>query len=105
MTVRMKELLYSAKKHNSTTPILSGCQLYRERHQLNEDEVTMSKEDFANSQARFSNLARQIRTRLCPPILTMKLKHGDMVVMHGHEIQKYYEVCFIQVIIHVLSHG
>lgn len=104
MTVRMKEAYYSAKKHKGTTPILRGCQLYKERFQLNEDEATMSKADLGRSKAQFYDSARQEKTRLCPPILTMKLKHGDMVVMHGQDIQKYYEVCFIQVI-HVLGRG
>ena len=28
-----------------------------------------------------------------PIVLSLELRHGDMVVMHGEEIQRIYEVC------------
>lgn len=94
MTVRMKENVFSAKKHDFTKPVLPGCQLYNERSQLNDDYKNLKPAGFARSKARFDNALRQTTNlkRSCPALLTMKLKHGDMVVMHGHKLQKYYEV-------------
>ena len=28
-----------------------------------------------------------------PAVLSIKLEHGDIVIMHGREIQKLFEVC------------
>lgn len=94
MTVRMKENFHSAKKHVFTNPVLRGCQLYDERIQLNADHAHLSPAEFAGSKARFDDKVRNLKKRHSPSILSMRLKQGDMVVMHGDEVQKYYEVRF-----------
>ncbi len=33
-----------------------------------------------------------LKSQNCPVLLSMQLNHGDIVVMHGEKIQKYYEV-------------
>lgn len=91
MTIRMKEKYYSAKKHGFTKPVLRGCQMYDERIQINADRVNLSPAAFIASKARFETEAQKGKN-LCPPLLSLQLNHGDMVVMHGHDIQKYYEV-------------
>ena len=32
------------------------------------------------------------RLRSAPDVLRLDLKHGDIMVMHGHQLQQYYEV-------------
>lgn len=128
MKIRLKEKYFSANKHHSTKKVLPGCQMYNERRQLEEDYKNLSPEEFAISKARFDDKVKSLnpkgrrcsaakpkRRRHCSvpspkggsngtAILTMKLRHGDMVVMHGSDIQTYYEVCFIQIIC-ALGHG
>lgn len=42
--------------------------------------------------ALFAQLSKDKKTkRTAPTILTMQLKHGDVVVMHGHTLQTLYE--------------
>ncbi|MCJ1470214.1 hypothetical protein MMC07_008859 [Pseudocyphellaria aurata] len=90
MTIRMKQKYYSAEKHDSVKPILRGCQMFDERVQLEAARVNLSSAAFAIKQAEFEKAAKNGRSN-CPPLVTLYLSHGDMVVMHGHDMQKYYE--------------
>lgn len=102
MTIRMKEKYYSAKSkdnkpYDPDAPIIQGCQLYQERLELNalhkngrSDKVLRAKE------ADLQREAQKIGRHSPPVVLNMKLHHGDMVVMHGREIQKYFEVSQIE---------
>ena len=100
MTIRMKAKYYSAKRINFSpydpnAPVIEGCQLYEERLRLNAlhnsgcpAEVLRAEEADLYYQA-FKNGGGRNNA---PVVLSMKLHHGDMVVMHGSEIQKYFEV-------------
>lgn len=103
MTVRMKENFYSVRKHDVTKPVLRGCQLFDERNRLKADHDRLSATEFAKSKLQFGRDAQKHTKRMCAPILTMRLRHGDMVVMHGHAIQKYYEVCFYPIYLYTGS--
>jgi hypothetical protein len=98
MTIRMKEKYYNAKKirfnpYNPDAPVIKGCQLYEERLELNalhksgcSDEVLRAQEEVLRTKAQKCGRIS------APPILSMRLHHGDMVVMHGGDMQKYFEV-------------
>lgn len=98
MFVRMKEKYFSAKKisadtKNSDMDVLSGCQLYEERMKLKQAYETHDDEQISVALNEFNDKRKtQFRSRLARPCLTMTLRHGDMVVMHGADIQKYFEV-------------
>lgn len=72
---------------------LPGCRLYEERKELynlrdNRDDQT---------QRRRHQLMREIsrnHSGYAPSVIKTVLKHGDLLVMHGANIQKYYEVRF-----------
>jgi hypothetical protein len=70
-----------------------GCIKYQERKAAWED-----LQRFENDPIAFEQRLRQIPTELGlkekgeqSPVMTLRLKHGDMIFMHGAEIQKYYE--------------
>lgn len=96
MTIRMKAKFYFAKKRKSTDPLLPGCLQDEEPVQLDTDEVNMSTADCIESNDKDEILkpTTKEKPKKVREILKMKLKHGDIVVMHGHDIQRYYEVCF-----------
>ena len=92
MLFRMKRIHYTGytkagvyKKHEKPIP---GCREYEKRLELYENRATIRDDRREELMSAISgNL-----TRNCPPILRLTLKHGDMVVMHGDDIQKYFEV-------------
>ncbi|PWY80494.1 hypothetical protein BO70DRAFT_406448 [Aspergillus heteromorphus CBS 117.55] len=94
MLVRMKHTYYhgvsKGKKLLLEDPILPGCNQHDERKAL--------KDQLANgslSQEKYDNLRTEVtkksRGREAPPCIKMELNHGDLVVMHGERLQKYYE--------------
>lgn len=98
MTIRMKERYYSGKKikfdpYDHNAPVIEGCQFYEKRLELN----TLHKNGGSSRvlRAREAKLRRMVQEdgrTSAPVILNMRLHHGDMVVMHGSEMQKYFEV-------------
>ena len=95
MKIRMKDEFFTGVSkgghYDPEAPILPGCLEPEYRHQLN---LTFA----GQSTVRKDHLdIKELRTRLrtqkrhCKPMIEMILNHGDMVVMHGADIQKYYE--------------
>lgn len=95
MMLRMKERYWKGltknKKYNPKEPILPGAALEQERKILNASYGKISDEEFERRRAVIYN-ANVSALRSPKPVLTMNLKHGDIVVMHGAEMQKYFEV-------------
>lgn len=78
--------------YDPRTPVLPGCYMEHERRALNAKLGMISCAAFEKER---SNIYKDCRRSKSPPdLLTLQLHHGDMVVMHGAEMQKYYEVCF-----------
>ena len=94
MKLRMKDRYYKGltkgNHYNPDEPVLPGCALEKERKALNAKKDSMTAEQFEKS--RLSMYKKHGKLSSSPVLLTMKLQHGDMVVMHGTEMQKYYEV-------------
>jgi hypothetical protein len=94
MMIRMKAKYYfgitKSGVYNPLAPVLPGCKGYAERVELNSLNGKISKEAFEEAKKTLCKNLRQVGSP--PPLLTMYIKHGDMIVMHGAEMQKYYEV-------------
>lgn len=96
MYLRMKATHYwgisKSRVYDPLAPVLPGCYKERERRALNAKFGTISDAAFeAEKNAIFDSCTRRAAT---PVLLTVYLHHGDVVIMHGAEMQKYYEVCF-----------
>jgi hypothetical protein len=77
-------------KYDPTGKVLPGCYLEAERRDLNAKWGKIPDEDFwALQKAMYANAKKKTRAGV---ILTMQLSHGDVIVMHGADMQKYYEV-------------
>lgn len=98
MTIRMKERYYSARRikfdpYDPNAPAIEGCQLYDERLKLNARIKNGCSEKVRRDEENKLRRKAQEHSRTNGPvILKMRLHHGDMVVMHGSEMQKYFEV-------------
>lgn len=82
-------------KHDPSAPVPIGCQNYQERRNL------ASLYNNLPLRTRYESALKELfkqtsksGTRNAPVILNMRLKHGDMVVMHGEDLQKCFEVRF-----------
>ncbi|KAJ5124416.1 uncharacterized protein N7515_008241 [Penicillium bovifimosum] len=71
-------------------PVLKGCRLENERRALKEkfEAGEISHDEYSNS--RRTLFATQ-KWKQAPPVIKLELHHGDLVVMHGENLQRYYE--------------
>ena len=100
MTFRMKSKYYLPKnltpdKYNPEIPVQKGSQAWQLRTAVNDlfkagrvAEYEVAKTDLF----KFLNKDSEKKKKHAPTCLTLELRHGDMVVMHGAEIQKVWEV-------------
>lgn len=83
----------SGRKPLQVDPVLSGCRDEEKRRawkkQFEAGEITAAEYD----EIRSSNLKPLRPTQNAPVVIIMNVRHGDMVIMHGADLQKYYEVC------------
>ena len=102
MTMRLKKRHFIGatrpEAYDAKAPVLPGAWMAEERKALNEKAVNMTEDETIKAATRMyakqlKNGAGKKKTNECPPLINMHLAHGDMVVMHGAEMQKYYEVC------------
>lgn len=97
MLIRMKAKYYSGKtkggKYDPTATVLPGCKGYQERIQLNALYGKLPEKAF--EEAKMAAYKKIGKIGNPPTLLTMLLNHGDMVVMHGADMQKYYEVRYL----------
>ena len=101
MSVRMKYKYFNGatRKVDATAagtllqddPVLKNCDLENERRALKEkfDAGEISSEGYNTAR---QDLFKGRRGKEAPISVKMELHHGDMVVMHGENLQKYYEV-------------
>lgn len=100
MRLRMKEKWYSAKAlHRKTydpmAEVIPGMQGWEDRIKLNSLYGRVSEEKFESAKKRFfKNVDEGMygKTGTSPVFVTLKLKHGDITVMNGRKLQKYFEV-------------
>jgi hypothetical protein len=97
MRIRMKARHYhgcsSAGVYDDSAP-LPGCQMYDARLGLHADLQGLKKADAKAYRARLKQIPKELALKSsgnAKDVLRMEVSHGDIVVMHGAEIQKYYE--------------
>ncbi|KAL6230477.1 hypothetical protein BDW75DRAFT_234370 [Aspergillus navahoensis] len=99
MAVRMKYKYYhgftKASKEKSALltddPVLPQCENYTNRQNLKKQLLNGSITKDEYKKAWFESFAENKGQDVPPDMIKMKLNHGDMVVMHGEGVQKYYE--------------
>ena len=89
MTFRLKAKHYTAPTDRDAT-ILPGSWLADERAELAQDFHDRSDADFNKARVElYKSQRRQPQT--CPVLVDLKLSHGDIVIQHGVDLQKFYE--------------
>jgi alkylated DNA repair dioxygenase AlkB len=95
MSIRMKYKYYNGLSKTKTLlkddPVLVGCRMEAERRSL---KSQLAKGEIG--QTTYDSLRRKVLQKgkcgEAPIEIKMELNHGDLVVMHGENLQKYYEV-------------
>ena len=95
MTLKMKERYYKGftkgGNYDPNEPVLPGAALEQERKALNALHNTLTADEFEQRCKKlYKDKAKNIGSP--PVILTMALAHGDIIIMHGAEMQKYFVV-------------
>jgi alkylated DNA repair dioxygenase AlkB len=97
MHIRMKAKHYhgcsSAGVYDSSPP-LPGCQQFEARSELQDSLSELHASDPKAYRVRLKQIPKELKLKAsgnAKDVLRMELGHGDIVVMHGAEIQKYYE--------------
>ncbi len=98
MKLRMKSKHYQGGSNVILDlPPVPGCLKYEER--LEAYNSVQKIKDPAKRKAQLKDLYGKLdlekKGRNAPEAVTMRLNHGDIVVMHGEKIQEYYEVSLI----------
>lgn len=99
MRIRMKARHFHGVSSNAglydDAPPIPGCQKYEDRlavqHDLDALKQLVDTKPYA---ARRKQIPKQLGLNSrgqAKDVLTMQLGHGDVVVMHGAEVQRYYE--------------
>lgn len=98
MTFRLKKPYWTPFNRNGTYKYteepLPGCKNYAKRKEIYDNVHTYSPE-------HIEELVEEIRkdsTGFSNPAIKTILRHGDLLVMHGADIQKYYEVRFVFIV-------
>ena len=101
MTFRMKAKHWLAKNLSSDNydpelPVQTGSQAYQFRNIVNEHYKAGRMAEYERTKAELLKYYNkdEKKKKHAPTSLTLELKHGDMVVMHGAEIQKIWEVWY-----------
>jgi hypothetical protein len=97
MRIRMKARHYhgcsNAGVYDDSAP-LPGCQMYEQRLALHADLAKLKRADGKAYRARLKQIPKELGLKSsgnAKDVLRMEVAHGDIVVMHGAEVQKYYE--------------
>jgi len=95
MKVRLKDQYFRGRSKSNklvtNDPVLVSCGKYEQRKALKDelDNGSITAEEYDQ---RRTEICRAITRREASPIINMEIQHGDFVVMHGADLQKYFEV-------------
>ncbi|QKX61042.1 uncharacterized protein TRUGW13939_08188 [Talaromyces rugulosus] len=95
MKIRLKDEYFRGCRTRGKVPIsddavLPGCYKFEERKALREQHQRDELTDEEYNEGRMT-LAKEVTQRESNVLINMDLHHGDLVVMHGTRLQKYYE--------------
>jgi hypothetical protein len=95
MKIRLKDQYFRGCRLRANIPlpddaVLAGCDKFSERKKLKEqhERGELTSSEYTKSRME---LAKTVTRREADSLITLDLHHGDMVVMHGALLQKYYE--------------
>lgn len=97
MKIRMKDQYYNGQSKRGILLkddiVLPNCRNEKQRQKWKEhfDNGTITKQVYDRRRAAL--FSKQRLTGESPTQIQLDLHHGDLVVMHGEDLQKYYEVC------------
>lgn len=96
MLIRMKYKYFNgfskAKRILDDDPVLPGCQQELQRRELKE-KLSSGEITWKDYERRRRESSKKCKNSEAHPFIKMELHHGDLVVMHGENLQKFYEVC------------
>lgn len=96
MSFRMKKRHYLGFSKSGVYQMdqepMPGCLEYERRLELYRNRYTISDAHRTSLLNEIVESATMVRVPASPQIIRTTLKHGDMIVMHGENIQQYYEV-------------
>ena len=101
MTFRMKAGYYNPEalsgknvaKYDPKRKVVVGSKHWAERAALNESHGNVDDDEWEVAKEQLFSDYKTAKGRRTPPeVLSIVLKHGDYLIMHGSDIQKYYEV-------------
>ncbi|PVH95757.1 hypothetical protein DM02DRAFT_570729 [Periconia macrospinosa] len=97
MRIRMKSRYFSgvskAGIYDSELP-LPGCLQYEKRMDLYQGLCDLQSQDRKAYNERLRQIPKELGLKggpLAKDAITMTVSHGDIVIMHGAQLQKYYE--------------
>lgn len=97
MNFRMKSKHWIAKNltidnYNPELWVRPGCQAWKLRVAVNKLYKAGRTKEYQIAKANLFDSLKKDKRKNGSTVLTLELRHGDMVVMHGEEIQKIHEV-------------
>ena len=101
MSFRMKEKYYFPKEmsekntatYDPKSEVVVGSKFWAERVALNDSFESATDDEWEAAKKKlFADYKTAKGSKTPPQVLTITLKHGDYLIMHGSDIQKYYEV-------------
>lgn len=97
MKIRMKDQYYNGQSKRGVPlkndNVLPNCRNEKQRRKWKQqfDDGTITKQVYDRRRIVF--FGKQRSTGESPIQIQIDLHHGDLIVMHGEGLQKYYEVC------------
>ncbi|KAI9788744.1 MAG: hypothetical protein M1816_006601 [Peltula sp. TS41687] len=95
MSFRMKKAPWSGfskgGNYQRDEEPLPGCRLYEKRKELYDMRGNEDNQSQIRRIVLMNEIGRGAPPGYAPIVIKMILKHGDLLVMHGANIQKYYE--------------
>ncbi|KAB8237547.1 uncharacterized protein BDW43DRAFT_321906 [Aspergillus alliaceus] len=94
MLIRMKSVYFNGRSKNNIflaeDPVLPGCAFEIERQNL---KTRMHNRDITHEiyDKELKEVLKGHKCSVAKPCIKLQLNHGDLVVMHGENLQKYYE--------------
>ena len=97
MNFKMKEKKWPAigltcKNYDPEAKVIPGSQAWKERVAVDKLYEAGETEQYERAKEELVKSLNGQKKKPGPIILSLELRHGDMVVMHGEGIQRIYEV-------------
>ncbi len=100
MNFKMKEKKWPAigltcENYDPEAKVIPGSQAWKERVAVNKLYEAGETVQYERAKEELVESLNNQKKKPGPVVLSLELRHGDMVVMHGEEIQRIYDVCIL----------